>query len=183
MFWHLLPLSFNWIFNLRFSFYYVRYKDAYSTSPFFTLKVFVGFIIVLLGDIFGLTAFFLPLGIYIATKYFFTGYSLIDNRSHSIGEDATFAAHVSKNVLWRILGLIFIYFIVFFIAVFISHQLSDLLFTSIRLWMSTFEILKTCLFSPPILLTSIHAYKQLVSSMSTEETPTAAQAEGGPSQT
>ena len=157
----------------------VRWQNFFDPTHFFrylgamlwfSLKFFAGLI------------FFILPGIYIGTKYFFTGYSLIDNRSHSIGEDATFAAHVSKNVLWRILGLIFIYgFISGFTGVFINRLgLGSLLFTSILL--KAFTYLINIFFTSLILLTSIHIYKQLVRSMNTEEIPPAAQAEDGPSQ-
>ena len=152
----------------------VTWKDFFVAPHFFrylaailwfTLKIFAGFIV-----------FILP-GIYIAKKYWFTGYSLVDNRSHSIEEDAMFAAHVSKNVRMRILGLICIYgFIIILWSLFI-HQLSSPFL--LRIFMDQIFMIS---YQPLISLSSINVYKQLLRSMSTEKTPTAAQAEDGPSQ-
>ncbi len=156
----------------------VQWKDFFAASHFFrylgailwfTLKIFAG-----------LMVFILP-GIYIATKYWFTGYSLVDNRSHSIDEDAMFAAHVSKNVLWRILGLVFIYGFILMLWGLLIHQLSSPLFPSPPLRTLIDQLFKILLYQPLTFLTSIHVYKQLLSS-STQETPPAAQAEDGPSQ-
>ena len=156
----------------------VHWKDFFDATHFFR---YLGAMLWLFIKIFaGLIVFILP-GIYIGTKYLFTGYSLIDNRSHSIGEDATFAAHVSKDVLWRILGLLCIYVFIGGLIAILIHQLRSLLFTSVLLWTFTTQSI-SALFSPLIWLTSIHVYKQLLSSMSTEETPPTAQAEDGSSQ-
>ncbi len=123
----------------------VHWKDFFDAPHFFR---FLGAMtLFILKIIAGYILFILP-GLYITTKYWFTGFSLIDNSSQSIREDATHAYQISKHALWPILG--------FWLICIFLNALSHFLFQQIAL------------------LASIHAYKQLASHAGSEEAPAAA---------
>ncbi len=108
---------------------FTQFLKFMGARALYTIKIILGFICLIIP------------GLYLATKYFFSGFSLVDNKTHSIHEDKKIALSLSKNIMWSI----------FFFTV-----ITGLLFYTLTGFITVFLV-------PIPVLAQVHAYKKLSS--------------------
>ena len=82
-------------------------------------------------------------GIYQATVYFFTGYSIVDSRARTVYEDQRIARSLSTGIRWQLLFLV----------------LMSTLFTHSGVWLLILAL------EPIIVLAGVDAYKQQINAL------------------
>ncbi len=118
----------------------LKWSDFFGFDFTQFLKFIGARLLYVIKIILGLICLIIP-GLYMVAKYFFSGFSLVDDKTHSIHEDKKMAAALSSEIMWS----------VFWFAV-----ITGLLFGALSGFITIF-------LAPIPVLAQVHAYKKLSS--------------------
>ncbi len=166
-YWLSTPVRLAWTFSVPFFamyMFYILLKLGFALHKGETISVGKAFqhsageffrffgarLLFALKMIIGLFLLVIP-GFYIASKYYFSGFPIVDGKTNAIGKDATLSGSMSQDNKWRILLVTYLSGMGGVIAVFILPL--SIIFPPL--------IIVSLLTLPTMVLVQLHVYKQL----------------------